>query len=98
MAELHRVLRTALSERTQLVHVAEHVGQRDESIDRLGIAAAVGALDLATTRVDVADDVAEVVLGVHELVPLLRVVAPLQPVHGGDDVKAQRRRGGVLTR
>ena len=37
--------------------------------------------------------VAEVGLGVHELVPLLRVVAPLQTVHGVDDVQAQRRRG-----
>src|SRR5215217_3765709 len=44
--ELHRVLGAALAERTQLVDVAEHVGERHVSLDNLGVAAAVGALDL----------------------------------------------------
>ncbi|EAQ30599.1 hypothetical protein NAP1_07465 [Erythrobacter sp. NAP1] len=63
MAELHRVLCASLSERAQFVDVAEHVGQRDKGFDGLCVAAAVGALDLTTTRVEVADHVAEVVLG-----------------------------------
>src|SRR3546814_4988294 len=44
--ELHRVLRAALGERTQLVDVAEHVGERHDGLDGLGVAPAVGALDL----------------------------------------------------
>ena len=48
--ELHRVLRASLRERAQLVDVAEHVGERHESLDDLRVAAAVGALDLAAPR------------------------------------------------
>src|SRR5262245_14018930 len=63
MRELHRVLGPALGERAELVHIAEHVRERHLSLDDLGVAPGVGALDLAATAVEVADDVAEIILG-----------------------------------
>src|SRR3990170_3295604 len=51
MGELHGVLRAPLSEAAQLVDVTEHVGERHHGLDRLGIAAGVGALDLAAPAV-----------------------------------------------
>src|SRR3954468_9243628 len=63
MRELHRVLRAPLGERTQLIDVAKHVGERDDRLDNLRVAAAVGSLDLPAPAVDVADDVAEIILG-----------------------------------
>ena len=65
MAELHRVLGAALSERAQFVDVTEHVGKRYESFDCLGIAAAVCALNLATAAVQVADNTAKVIFRCH---------------------------------
>src|SRR3954467_3167005 len=67
MRELHRVLRPALAEGPQLINVAEHIGKRDHRLDDLGVAPAVGALDLAAAAVDVADDVAEIILRRHHL-------------------------------
>ena len=49
------------------INVAEHIGKRDHRLDHLRVAAAVGALDLATPAVEIADDVAEIVLGSHDL-------------------------------
>ena len=62
--ELHGVLCPPLGERAQLVDVAKHVGQRHLGLDYLGIAAAVGTLDLPTTAVQVADHVADSVVDV----------------------------------
>jgi hypothetical protein len=52
VAELHRVLGAALGERAQFVDVAEHVGERHVGLDHLGIAPAVGALNLPATGVE----------------------------------------------
>src|SRR3546814_20416133 len=60
--DLHRLLRAALGERTQLVDVAEHVGERHDGLDGLGVAPAVGALDLPAATVEIADHVAHIFL------------------------------------
>src|SRR5690606_24091812 len=65
--ELHRVLGAALGERAQFVDVAEHVGERHHGLDDLRVAAGVGALDHAAAAVEVADHVAHVLLGRHDL-------------------------------
>ncbi len=55
--------RTPLGKETKLVHVAEHVGERNDRFDHLRVAAAVGACS-DRAAVDVANDVAEVISGV----------------------------------
>src|SRR3954453_5763026 len=53
--ELHRVARPALSLRPQVADVAEHLGQRHESLDDAGTAALFHRLDRAAARVEVSD-------------------------------------------
>ena len=62
MVELHRVLRTALGHRTQVVDIFEHVGERHHGADHDGNAAGFLPLDLSAAAVQVADDVADVIL------------------------------------
>src|SRR5437588_7712748 len=65
--ELHRVRRATLGPRAQVGSVAEHVRQRDLSPDDLTGAPLLHPLDLPTPAGEVADDVAHVVLGRHDL-------------------------------
>src|SRR6478735_1849452 len=65
--ELHGEARATLRLGAQVADVAEHLGQRDEALDDLGAADVLHALDLATTGVDVTDDLAHVVLGRTDL-------------------------------
>src|SRR5690606_34969348 len=60
--ERHRVLSTTLAHRAQRVDVTEHVCKRHERIHDLDNTTAFSALDLPTTRVEVADDVAHVIV------------------------------------
>src|SRR5690606_11204506 len=62
VVELHRVLRTALGHRTQVVDIFEHVGERHHGADHNCNAAGFLPLDLSTAAVQVADDVADVIL------------------------------------
>src|SRR5690606_1907349 len=62
MVERHRVLSTTLAHRAQRVHITEHVGKRHERIHDLDHTTAFSTLDLSTTRVEVADDVAHVIV------------------------------------
>src|SRR5579859_1751337 len=101
--ELHRVLRPALGERAELVHVTEHVRQRHHCLDDLGVAPAVGALDLATTAVHVADDVAEIILrgddlDLHDRLEQLDAGLLGGFTHTGaaGDLERQRRRVDVV--
>src|SRR4051794_5124036 len=61
--EDHRVAGPSLRLGAQVTHVAEHLRQRDESLHDAGAAALVHGLDVSTARVQVADDVAHVLLG-----------------------------------
>ena len=63
MAGLHAVLATALSAGTHGSSITEHLAQRYESINLLYAASVFDALDLSTTGVQVADNVAHVLLG-----------------------------------
>src|SRR3990170_1698571 len=74
VAELHRGRRTPLGHAAQVRHVPEHLGERDERADDLGLVAdraapALHALDLAAPAVEVADDVAHELLGHRDLDP-----------------------------
>src|SRR5580658_2105581 len=60
--ELHAVVRPALRAAAQVPHVAEHLRQRDERLDRPGPGSFLHGLDLAAAAVQVADDVAHVLL------------------------------------
>src|SRR3546814_7548359 len=62
-----RILRATRGERAQLMDVAEHVRPRHQRVDGMRVAAAVGALDLPATRVQIADDVAAILLGADDL-------------------------------
>src|SRR5690606_237833 len=62
MVERHRVLGTTLAHRAQRVHITEHVCKRHERIHDLDNTTAFSALDLPTTRVEVAADVTHVVV------------------------------------
>jgi hypothetical protein len=61
--ELHGVAGPALGLGPQVADVAEHLRQRHQGLDDAGAAALLHGLDLATAGVEVADDVAHVVLG-----------------------------------
>src|ERR1700731_3586553 len=60
--ELHAVVRPALRAAAQVSHVAEHLRQRDKRLDRPDPGSFLHGLDLATAAVQVADDVAHVLL------------------------------------
>src|SRR6185503_18383009 len=65
--ELHRVRGPTLRVRAQIRRVAEHLAQRDAGGDRQRVAAAVLALDAAAATRQVADAVAQELLGGHDL-------------------------------
>src|SRR4051794_35364764 len=65
--ELHRVRRAALGHRAHVGRVAEHLAQRDVGVDDLRVAALPELVHAATPAAEVADDVAHVVLGRHDL-------------------------------
>src|SRR3954468_5404672 len=60
--ELHGERGPPLRRRAQIRGVAEHGGERDMGPDRLCVAPRLEPLDPAATRVEVAHDVAEVLL------------------------------------
>src|SRR3954454_23507058 len=60
--ELHREICAALRHRAQIGGIAEHLRQRDARLDDLGVADGLHVLDAPPTAVEVAHDVAEVVL------------------------------------
>src|SRR5690606_41992495 len=57
------LLCTALAHGAQAVHVTEHVRERNVGIDDLQDTAAFSAVDLTAPGIQVADDVAHVILG-----------------------------------
>ena len=59
---LHDILATALSLGTQVGGVAEHLSQRNESVDTLSACHCLHALDLATASVQIADDIAQILI------------------------------------
>src|SRR6266571_2825805 len=61
--ELHAVIRPALRPAAQVAYVAEHLGQRDGRLDDPDPIALLHGLDLAAAAVQVADDVAHVIVG-----------------------------------
>src|SRR4051794_15048817 len=65
--ELHRVGRTPLRIGPQVGGVAEHLAERDVGADRQRVAAPLLALQAPAPAAEVADDVAEEVLGGHDL-------------------------------
>src|SRR5215831_7483329 len=65
--ELHGVVRPALRLAAQVPDVAEHLRQRDESLDHPGPGSFLHGLNLAAAAVQVADHVAHVVLGRRDL-------------------------------
>src|SRR6187401_846778 len=65
--ELHGERCPALRRRSQVGCVAEHGGQRNVGVDRLRVAARLDALDAPAARVEVAENVAEVLLGRDDL-------------------------------
>src|SRR3954447_12360985 len=65
--ELHGVGGPALGVGTQVRRVAEHLRQRDAAGHRQGVAAPVLALDASAPLAQVADDVAEELLGGDDL-------------------------------
>src|SRR5690606_30437150 len=67
--EMHGVLRAALAHRTQGVDVAEHVRERHHRGDDARVPPGVHTRDLAAAAVQIADDVAHVLLGSHHLDP-----------------------------
>ena len=66
---MHRELGPALAHRAQRVDVAEHVGQRHHGVDHPGVAPLSMPVMLPRRAVQVADDVAHVLLGRHHLDP-----------------------------
>ena len=60
---LHDILATALSLGTQVSGVAEHLSQRNECIDTLGASHCLHALDLTTASIQVADNIAQILIG-----------------------------------
>src|SRR6516162_8150856 len=65
--ELHAVVRPALRPAAQIPHVAEHFRQRDKCLDHPGPGSFFHGPDLAAAAVQVADDVAHVLLGGPDL-------------------------------
>src|SRR4028118_1647414 len=90
--------RPALCARAVRVDVGQHVGERDHRLDRLGIAPRVGALDLAAAAVQVADDVAQIILrsddlDLHDRLEQLdtRLLSRFAHATAGTDFERQRR-------
>src|SRR3546814_3791588 len=73
MRELHRILSAALREGSQLINVTEHIRKRHHRLDDLCVSAAVGALNLTATAVQIADNVAQIVLGRGDFNLLIRL-------------------------
>src|SRR3954464_13921790 len=65
--ELHRVRRAALRVGAQVGRVPEHLAERDVGADGERVAAPLLALEAPAPAAEVADDVAEEVLGGHDL-------------------------------
>src|SRR5215467_10530666 len=65
--ELHAVVRPPLGPAAQVAHVAEHLGQRHERLDGAHPRPLLHGLDMAAAAVQVADDLAHVVLGRADL-------------------------------
>ena len=63
VAGFHGVLTTALGAGAQVGSIAEHLGQGDKGIDLLGAGAHLVALDLTAAGVQIADNVAHVLVG-----------------------------------
>src|ERR1700709_871911 len=61
--ELHRVSRSALGHRARVGRVTEHLAQRHLRRDDLRVAALFHAVDTSTATVEIADDIAHVILG-----------------------------------
>src|SRR5689334_17489372 len=68
VTEFHRRRRPTLGHRPQVRDVAEHLGERDERPDDLGVRPRLHPLDLAAPAVQVADHVAHELLGHRDLV------------------------------
>ena len=60
---LHDILATALRLGTQVGGVAEHLSQRNERVDTLGASHCLHALDLTTASIQVADNIAQILVG-----------------------------------
>src|SRR6266545_183301 len=67
VSELHGVRRTTLRLGAEVGRVPEHLRERHEGLDHLHARARVHRVDLAAAAVQVADDVAHVVVGRHHL-------------------------------
>src|ERR1035437_7358382 len=65
--QLHRVTGATLGHRPQVRGIAEHLGQGYPRLDHLRGRARFHCLDVATTTIDVADDVTEELLGHGDL-------------------------------
>src|SRR3954453_18948214 len=83
--ELHAVVRPALRLAAQVADVAEHLRQRDESLDHAGPGSFLHGLDLTAPAVEVADHLAHVILGRGDL-----------DVHDRLEQDRVRHRGGLL--
>src|SRR4051794_18088220 len=101
--ELHRVGRPALGVGAQVGGIAEHLAQRDVGADRQGVAAALLALQAPAPAAEVADDVAEEVLGGHDLdledgleQDRLRATRGLLEGEGAGDLEGDLRRVRVV--
>ena len=60
---LHDILATALGLGTQVGSVAEHLSQRHKCVDTLSTGHSLHALDLTTAGVQVADNIAQILIG-----------------------------------
>src|SRR3546814_113962 len=103
MRELHRILSAALREGSQLINVTEHIRKRHHRLDDLCVSAAVGALNLTATAVQIADNVAQIVLGrgdlnLHDRLEQLDagLLGRLAHAAATGDLERQRRRIDVM--
>ena len=62
MVNFHRVVASALSFRTQVGSIAKHFGKRNKCVDNLSAIASFHTFDTTTARVQIADNIAHVVL------------------------------------
>src|SRR5690625_2482716 len=65
--EDHGVVSATLGLGTQVTNVAEHLGQRNQSLDSLDAGAVFHGVDLATTGVDVTDNFVHVLFRSNDL-------------------------------
>src|SRR5690606_37995574 len=103
MIEQHGVLCTALRHRAQIVHVLEHVRQRNHCIHHHGDTAGLLTLDLTATRIQVANDVTDVVLrsddfDLHDRLEQLStgLLSTLTECSAGRDLERQNRRVNIV--